>query len=179
MRISTSSDRQAVARPGRYRTTLRSSAAGLACILAVVSCTGDEYPKSLAVDSASQVVDGVAIYVGVVPSEIIQGHPPEHVERDMHGGPSPGTRRYHVVLALFDSKSGARISDAEVKVGLSEVALPGPTKNLEPMQVAGTVTYGNYFDFPVDGQYRIRVQIRRARIPGDINAVFSHLHISP
>ncbi len=97
----------------------------------------------------------------------------------MHGGPSPGTRRYHVVVALFDSQTGARISDADVKVGLSEVALSGSTRKLEPMQVAGTVTYGNYFDFPVDGQYLIRVQIRRSRTPGDINAVFSHQHVSP
>ncbi|MEO7386213.1 MAG: hypothetical protein ABIX37_04690 [Gammaproteobacteria bacterium] len=83
------------------------------------------------------------------------------------------------MLGLFDSKSGARKSDAEVEVGLSEVALPGPTKKREPMQVSGPMTYGKYFDSPVDGQYRIQVQIRRARIPGDINAVFFHQHVSP
>ena len=33
-----------------------------------------------------QAVDGVAIYLGVMPAQIIQGHPKGHPEARMHGG---------------------------------------------------------------------------------------------
>ncbi|GBE08570.1 MAG TPA: hypothetical protein ENG90_09615 [Gammaproteobacteria bacterium] len=75
-----------------------------------------------------QVVDGVAIYLGVVPAQVIQGHPKEHLESKMHGGVPIKGHRDHVVVALFDDATGKRIENAKVKGSVMEIGLGGETK---------------------------------------------------
>lgn len=123
-----------------------------------------------------KVVDGVAIYFGVMPAEMILGHPQEHPEREMHGGVPAGKHRDHLVIALFDNATGKRITDAQVTATVGEIGLAGETKKLGPMKIAGTVTYGNYFDMPNREIYRIRVQIRLPGAPRVIEAEFTHRH---
>lgn len=123
-----------------------------------------------------KVVDGVAIYVGIMPAEMIQGHPQEHAEREMHGGVPSGAHRDHLIVALFDNATGKRISDVQVTATVEEIGLAGKTKKLEPMKIAGTITYGNYFDMPSRNIYRILVQIRRPESAGAIKAEFTHRH---
>ena len=122
-----------------------------------------------------QVVQGVEIYFGMLPSEIFQGHPQEHPEGTMHGGVSATANSYHLLVALFDRATGKRIGDAEVSAWVSEGEKPGPHKKLEPMLMAGAASYGNFFDMPSPGPYRIHVQIRRAGIAGVIEAEFDYL----
>jgi hypothetical protein len=122
----------------------------------------------------SKVVEGVAIYLGILPSEMILGYPKAHPEAEMHGGVPAGEHRYHIMVALFDSASGKRITDAEVTAKVSELGLFGPQKKLEPMLIAGTVTYGNYFTLSARGPYRIQVQIRRPGMPRAIEAAFEY-----
>jgi len=123
-----------------------------------------------------KVVDGVAIYFGVMPAEMILGHPKEHEERQMHGGVPAGKHRDHLVVALFDNATGKRITDAQVTATVGEIGLTGESKKLGPMKIAGTVTYGNYFDMPSRNIYRIRVQIRLPGVPRTIEAEFTHRH---
>lgn len=126
--------------------------------------------------SNSRVVDGVAIYFGVMPAEMVQGHPKGHPEAQMHGGPPAGGHRDHVVVALFDGATGKRIENAEVTANVMEIGLAGQRKKLEPMQIAGTVTYGNYFDFASKNAYHVIVRIH---IPGrerPIETRFEHRH---
>jgi len=59
-----------------------------------------------------QVVSGVAIYFGILPAELVRGHPPEHPESGMHGGTPAGEN--HLMVALFNDKTGERIVRAEV-----------------------------------------------------------------
>lgn len=132
---------------------------------------------SLAVDTSQhKVVDGVAIYIGVMPAEMVKGHPRIHSEGVMHGGVPAGKNRYHLVVALFDDASGKRISGAGIKARISELGLAGQEKKLDPMVIAGNVTYGNYFAMPNPGQYRIHLKIRHARINsvGAIEAEFEY-----
>lgn len=124
-----------------------------------------------------KVVDGVAIYIGVLPAEMVKGHPRTHSEGVMHGGVPAGKNRYHLVVALFDEKAGGkRISGAGVKARISEFGLSGQEKKLDPIVIAGTVTYGNYFSMPNPGPYRINLEIRHARIhsAGTIEAEFEY-----
>ena len=60
-------------------------------------------------DGLSQTVNDVTIYLGVMPSEIVRGHP----ESSLHGSPK-GSDLRHVVVALFDAKTTDRITDAKV-----------------------------------------------------------------
>lgn len=89
-------------------------------------------------------VDGMDVFYGVVPAEIVSGHLTDHVERKMHGGVSRGSGQHHLIVSIFDVKSGQRIENAQVSARISELGLTPQSKNLEPMQIAGTVTYGNF-----------------------------------
>lgn len=126
--------------------------------------------------SRHQVVDGVAIYLGIFPAELIQGHRRQHPEGEMHGGVPAGEHRYHVTVALFDAATGKRITNAQVKARVSELDLSGTEKKLAPMAIAGTVSYGNYFRMPGDGIYRIQVRIRRPGMAQAIEAESEYQH---
>lgn len=114
-----------------------------------------------------KVVDGVSIYLGVLPAEMILGHPDYHAEAGMHGGVPSGEHHYHVTVALFDAASGKRITTAKVKAKVSELALSGTEKELEPMRIGDAISYGNYFRMPGAGIYRIRVQV----LPPGVHAI--------
>jgi hypothetical protein len=119
-------------------------------------------------DAAYKTAGGLAVYLGVVPAEIVKGHPSGHAERAMHGGTPPGRHQYHVVAALFDAATGARVSNASVTAQVSGVGLSRSTKKLELMEIAGTTTYGEFFNFPGSDLYTIRLTIQRE---GDSRAV--------
>jgi len=118
-----------------------------------------------------QVVDGVAIYFGVLPAEMIRGHPKAHPESQMHGG-IPADRRYHLTVAIFDDTSSERITNAEVTVKVVGSSGSAVRKALEPMVIAGKISYGNYFRMPGISPYRIEIQIRRPESPGITRAIF-------
>jgi hypothetical protein len=108
---------------------------------------------------AAETVDGVTIYLGVVPAAVVRGHhPPDHPEAEMHGGvPDDG---YHVMIALFDDKTGNRITDADVEATISGEEMAEVRKDLERMVIADAETYGNYFDLTGSGPYDIDLKIR-------------------
>lgn len=106
-----------------------------------------------------QTVDGVEVYLGIVPAEMVRGHPREHPESTMHGGVATG--QSHLMVALFDAKTGMRITDARVNVRLSVRGghLQEVVKQLEPMLIAGSQTYGQYFPMLASEPYQIEVTI--------------------
>jgi len=128
-------------------------------------------PPAGAANPTSLVVDGVAIYLGFVPAGIVRGHPGEHPESAMHGGAVTGDQ--HVMIALFDDKSGARIADAEVYVSVKGPKGFHAEKKLEPMLVASAASYGNYFSPYAPGSYRIALRIRLPGATRDIRATFT------
>jgi hypothetical protein len=136
----------------------------LAGLLLVVSAT-------VAAGGYRQVVDGVAIYFGVVPAELVRGHPREHPESEMHGGVPAGEN--HLVIALFNDKTGERITRAEITATITGPDRFKLEKKLEPMIIAGAASYGNYFNMPGPGPYRITLRIRTPGIGHDIGATFT------
>jgi hypothetical protein len=86
----------------------------------------------------------------------------------MHGGIPTGAHEYHVVVAIFDAKSGARISDAAVTAEVSAPGLPATTKKLEVMERAGAPRYGGFFDLAIHDVYTVRLTVDR---PGWASAV--------
>lgn len=112
-------------------------------------------------DGQHKVVGGLSIYVGVLPAEVLLGHPKGHHEREMHGGVPAGANRYHVVAALFDAASGKRITDAKVKVGGASLGMAASRQKAEPMLINNVTTYGAYIMLAGPGPYKIQVEIRR------------------
>lgn len=119
----------------------RSNWRALFALLAVTLVGAFAVPAS-ADDDSYKVVDGLAAYLGVMPSGLVKGHPTGHPEAAMHGGASGARHEYHVLIALFDSVTGARVEDAKVTANISGLGHVGGTNvELEPMTIAGTVTY--------------------------------------
>jgi hypothetical protein len=119
---------------------------------------------------------GLAIYLGVLPAELAQGHPPQHPEGRMHGGVPSTKRQHHVVAAVFDTKDGSRVTDAQVTAGVAEVGLGRTEKRLEPMVIDKTISYGNYFSMGGPGPYRIEIKVLRAAGHRPVTAVFEYSH---
>src|SRR5690242_9701586 len=126
---------------------------------------------AVAAPAYEQVVDGVAIYFGIVPAQLVRGHPRQHPEGEMHGGPRAGEN--HIVVALFEDKSGQRITTAEIHATITGPKGFRVEKILEPMIMANAATFGNYFEMLGPGPYRI---VLRIRVPGatrDLQAAFT------
>lgn len=147
-----------------HRPALRMAACAAVVVLSPAAYAAGDYRS----------VGGYAIYLGVVPAAIAQGHPPDHPERRMHGGAPRGRGQHHVMVAVFDAASGARIDDAVVTAKVGEPGLAPVQKRLEPMRIAGAMSYGNYFALPPPGPYRIEVHIVRAGAVGPAVATFTY-----
>jgi hypothetical protein len=138
-----------------------SVAAAVTSLMIVVALSGCGRAPSQA---QSQVVAGLRFDYGVVPGEAVNEHASDHPERTMHQGPPAAPDSYHVVLALFDARSGARIKDADVTLelsgpghGVGRVTIP-----LEPMAQVADVTYGGYLSLPASAKYRLTFAVARA-----------------
>jgi len=123
-----------------------------------------------------QVVEGIAIYLGVMPAQIVKGHPKKHPEAKMHGGVPILNGDGHVVVALFDNATRQRIENAKVTGRVMGIGLSSQWKPLKSMTIANTITYGNYFNMASKNDYHINLQIRRPGIQGVIEATFTHRH---
>jgi hypothetical protein len=117
-----------------------------------------------------QVVDGVEVYFGIVPAQLVRDHPKEHPEGEMHGGVPAGEN--HIMIALFERASGKRITDAAVEAKVSGKGMERVKKSLEPMAIAGALAYGNYFALTGPGPYRIEIEVRRSGAAKPLRATF-------
>lgn len=138
---------------------------------AIAGATG-----TVAQDSLQRTVGNLSVYLGVVPAEIVKGPGPHSAERAMHGRVPRGRHDYHVVAALFDVATGARISEATVTAQVSGLGLSGPKAKLEPMEIAGTRTFGGFFNLPGRDVYSIKLSIERpdGAAPVVVNFKFDH-----
>ncbi len=93
-----------------------------------------------------QRAGGMEAYIGFVPAEITKDHAAPKPAEPLHERRPQGPHQYHLVAAAFDANTGERISDASVMARVSGLGLVGPEKALEPMSIAGTITYGAYFE---------------------------------
>ncbi len=124
-----------------------------------------------------RVAGGLAVYLGVLPAQALRGHTPgELPDPAPHGRALRGVHQYHLTAAVFDEKTGERISDAQVAATIAGLGLAGSRIELKSMQIAGTVTYGGYFNLPGEDRYTIKIEIRRPNQPAAIRADFVYEH---
>lgn len=154
---------------------LREALAVAFAILCLVALPWDRVAVAAEVP-AFKTADGLTVYIGIMPAEIVKGHPSGHTEQTMHGGVPKGVHEYHVVAAVFDATSGARVSDAAVTAQVSELGLSGTNKKLDRMEIANTVSYGGFFDLPGRDLYTIRLTIERPGQPKPVNLEFKYDH---
>jgi hypothetical protein len=121
-------------------------------------------------DTQHKAVDGLDIYYGILPAEMVLGHEKEH------GAGKTGKGAHHLVIALFNTKTGHRIIDAEAEATVTPLGLAGETKKLELMTVNQMVTYGNYFRMSDPLPYRISVKIRLPGAHEWLETIFEYRH---
>jgi cytochrome c5 len=136
-------------------------------------------PKSSVASAATRqdfaVVDGTTVYFGVVSADVIRKHPKDYPPR-VYGVAPAGPAQYYVTVALFDTPNGQRIDDAVVKARVSTTMEASPEKTLEPITIANSRGYGNYFAMAGAGPYKITVHVRRPGASDVIQAQFEYTH---
>lgn len=121
-----------------------------------------------------KTVDGMDIYYGVVPAEVIRKQTEKH-DPKMHRRRWLHTGSHHLAVALFDAKTGQRITDATVDATVTPLGLAPTERRLEPMLIDQTTTYGNFFDFPPSSSpFRIVLNIKRLNPPAHSVAEFEY-----
>ena len=111
--------------------------------------------------------DGLMIYYGVLPAKLVAPGDLSVADTHMTPGGARGAGSHHVVIALFDEATGKRLPNATVRASVQPLGGATEEKPLEPMQIAGTVTFGNFFRMDADMPYVIHLRIRR---PGGASA---------
>ena len=121
-------------------------------------------------------LDGMELFFGIIPAEIVRGHLRDHEERSMHGGVPLGKGVHHLVISVFDSKTQVRITDATLTGSVTEPGMAIQRKPLESMSFGGAVSYGNYFAMPNQGPYEIVVNVQRPGNSKTATARFKYWH---
>ena len=119
-----------------------------------------------------KTVDGVVINIGIADALHV-----EHVDAQhgVHkGGHGSGTQ--HIVVALGEQKSGARIADAAVTIEVRNPKGVRQKKLAMAMVTAGFPDYSEVFDFGWSGKYVVRVLIQRKGAATPVEATFTVEH---
>lgn len=137
---------------------------------------GAAAPKAPRVPASNRrIVGDTEIFLGVVSAETLRAqHPKGDKESTMHGGIPRGKNYYHINVSLFDSKTRAAITDAQVQASVKEPVSGGETKKLERVAFDNVESYGNYFRLPSGNPYTITVRVQRPGTPGPIEAQFQY-----
>lgn len=123
--------------------------------------------------------DSYQVYLGIVPGNRITKEP-YLVDRDvsLHGGiGSLSANDYHVMVAIYDKKTNARIKDATVIAKVEKDGIMSGDKTVLPMEkmiTSGTVTYGNFYKMNSGSEYEIEIKIYRPRESGYEEVEFSY-----
>lgn len=120
------------------------------------------------------------VYLTVMPSEAIRGPLPPEIP-----GASPQRRpaakdTHHVMVAIFDSHEGSRMSGLEVTARVAALGFSGEKRTLQPLEVAGSPMYGNSFPMLGRGPFRVDVDFSGAEVRGQhVTFYFTHPRFTP
>jgi hypothetical protein len=129
-------------------------------------------------DDGYRQADGLSVYLGLMPAAVVRGHPAAHSESTMHGGAGTGRHQQHIVVAVFDAQTGARIENASVSATIGGLGHVGQKAvQLDPMKIENTVTYGGFITLPGNDRYAIAVAIIVPGRPRQVSVTFSSDHV--
>ena len=111
-----------------------------------------------------QNVGDYALYLAVMPAALIRGP----AARDTH----------QVMVSIFDSRSGLRVSGLQVKARVAALGFSGEKRDLEPISVGGATVYGKAFPMLGRGPFRVDVEFSTRYGPHAQQATFYFTHPS-
>ncbi len=123
-------------------------------------------------DPHHKLVSGTDIYFGMMQAEAMRAAQAQAEKTGAAKVDIPsGKGYYHLNISLADNKSQVPVTDAEVKVRVSD-GMTTESKALGLVAANNAVSYGNYFRFSSGNSYNITAEIRRPGVTGTIQAKF-------
>lgn len=162
-------------------TSIRTKSVGRRALVATLSALVLAAKPGLvmAMDGTAQRADGLDIYFAAIPAAFVRSHPAEHTGRAMPGGAPRDQYTHHLMVALFDSATGQRITDAKVVAFVQGGRESSAIRiKLGPMTIAGAPAYGGFATLAPRDRYRIGIELVR-RGGAVVRTVFSHQHLQP
>jgi hypothetical protein len=129
--------------------------------------------------SRSVTAHGLTVHYGIVPASKAANS--DRTAASDVGAVNPDT--YHLTVAIFDSATGRRLSDATVLASVK-----GPRRNdtrfhskpvekrLDPVKIGNAVTYGNDFEMPWSGIYHVDLTVTQKDQPKPTSIRFNYDH---
>jgi len=119
-----------------------------------------------AADPYHKVIDGTDIYFGITRAEAVPA-------ARKKGAPPAGKGYFHVNLSLYDVKTQTAITNATVKVRVTD-GMAAEAKALQPFAADGALGYGGYFRMTGANPYTIKAEIQRPGVAGVTEATFEY-----
>lgn len=118
-------------------------------------------------DPNHKLIAGTDVYLGMISADALRAAS-KGVQADI---PS-GSGYYHINISLVDNKSQVQITNATVKLKVSD-GMRTETKVLELVAANNAVSYGGFFQLSPGGAYNISADIRRPGAASEIEAKFA------
>jgi hypothetical protein len=122
----------------------------------------------------------ITLYYGIVPAALSQAALGAHAPTpDVHGAvrTAPGT--HHLVVALFDTPTGQRITQATVTVRHNPPRGAAMSKVLEPMPLGDVLSFGTTLVIAKGRNHRFRIEVRQGERVERFDVVYDNLHGGP
>lgn len=109
-----------------------------------------------------QTIDGMHVNIGVVIARWAEHFPEESTSHPDLGKTGSD---HHLVVSITDTKSGAKVADAEVRADVQGPDRQVQEKKLVPRVTSGVPDYSEAFDMSRPGRYRITVYVKTKAHP--------------
>lgn len=136
-----------------------------------------------ALGAATQAEPGVqrtadfVVYFGIMPAELAQSRLAVHpTPAPAHDAPPFPADTHHVIVAVFDARSGERITDATVQARHEPALGVATEKPLVPMPLGDALSYGNTFIVPDGANHRFVLRIRQAERDARVEFTYDNQH---
>ena len=120
------------------------------------------------------------VYLSVMPADFISG-PAASAPGATPFQPPAARDTHHLMVAIFDYRTGRRITEATVEARVAALGFSGTKKALESTTLAGARLYAGAFPMQGRGPFRVNVEFR---VPDSTHAqhttfYFSHPSFAP
>lgn len=117
------------------------------------------------------------VYLAVMPADFIAG-PPAIEPGATPFQPASVRDTHHLMVSIFDYRTGRRITDAVVEARVAALGMSGVKKGLDTANAAGASVYAGLFPMLGRGPFRVDVEFRAPGATGPQHTTFYFTHPS-
>ena len=119
-----------------------------------------------------------SVYLAVMPGEVLSG-PPTAADPGASPFQQPaGKDIHHVMVSIFDSRTGRRITNATVEARVAALGFSGMKKPLENTSVMGNPVYAGLFPMQGRGPFKVDIEFHSPENARREHATFYFSHPS-